>query len=320
MDADSLIDRRRLRRKLGFWRAAAILVAVLAIGATLWWSLPGRSAGAHIARISISGVVTDDTKLLATIEKAAASDAVKAIVVSLSTPGGTTYGGERIYRAIEAARASKPVVADVRSLAASAGYMIAAAADHIVAGETSIVGSIGVLFQYPQVSELMDKIGVELKEIKSAPLKAEPSPFHPASPAAEAMIRAMVMDSYDWFVDLVAERRGMPRDEVLRLADGSIYTGRQSLENGLVDALGGEAAIRAYLTSREIDAELEFVDWKPRGERSFGVLPEILAGVQALVRRNAPIVSISDEIDRLGGGKLFLDGLVSNWQAGAPSP
>jgi len=183
-----------------------------------------------------------------------------------------------------------------------------------VAGESSIVGSIGVIFQYAQASELLDKIGVSFEEIKSSPLKAEPSPFHETSEEARAMIRAMVLDSYDWFVDLVVEGREMERAQVLALADGSIFTGRQGLENGLVDALGGEAEIRAYLKTRGVADGLEIVDWTPPDETS-GLL--LGSGAASLLHQllGAP-VTISDEIDRLAGGKLFLDGLVSVWQVG----
>jgi protease IV len=206
----------------------------------------------------------------------------------------------------------KPVVSDVRTLAASAGYMVATAGDTIIAGESSITGSIGVIFQYPQMKDLMDKIGVSLEEIKSAPLKAEPSPFHPASEEAKTMIRSMVMDSYDWFVDLVAERRKLPRAEVLRLADGSIFTGRQALSAKLVDKLGGPEAIRAYLDERKVAADLPFVDYEAP-KRSFfpwggGSMQEFARSVLGLP------LDLQPTIEKLAGQKLFLDGLVSVWQ------
>lgn len=318
MDADQLIDRRRLRRKLGFWRAVAIVIVLVAIGIIIYVATPDQRGADHIARIDIAGVITDDARLVETIEEAAGADTVKAIVVSVSSPGGTTYGGEQLRKALLDARKKKPVVADVRTLAASAGYMIAASTDHIVAGETSIVGSIGVIFQYPQVGELMDKIGVSMNEIKSSPLKAEPSPFHPASPEAEAMIRSMVLDSYDWFVDLVAQERNMDRQRALSLSDGSIFTGRQGLGNGLVDDLGGETEIRAYLKERGVDDTLDMLEWKPRREQTGGLLPSIVG--RAVEQVTGSPVSLSEEIRQLGGGKLFLDGLLSLWQAGRNSP
>jgi protease-4 len=313
-DPNVLADRRRLRHKLGFWRILAV-VAAIAVVAALALNLDGPDTRSdHIARIDISGVISDDEDLLELIGDATASQSAKALVVSISSPGGTTYGGERIYKALLEAGKSKPVVADVRTLAASAGYMIAASSDHIVAGESSIVGSIGVIFQYAQAQDLLNKIGLRIEEIKSAPLKAEPSPFHEASEEAKAMIRAMVLDSYGWFVDLVAERRGIDRADVLALADGSIFTGRQGLENGLVDAIGGEAEIRAYLKSRDVDPDLEIIEWETQSDPA-----RQLIGAQAmdLIASYFGIpVRISDEIDRLSGGKLFLDGLVSVWQVG----
>ena len=192
--------------------------------------------------------------------------------------------------------------------------MIALAGDTIVAGESSITGSIGVLFQYPQIKELMDKIGISLEAIKSAPLKAEPSPFNPASEEAKAMIRAMVLDSYDWFVDLVAERRGLERAEALRLADGSIFTGRQALTSKLVDTLGGNEEIRAYLAEKGIPENLPVIDYEPR---SRGGLFSLAPGAIDLLRLfGVEGTGTGPVIEKLGGEKLFLDGLVSVWQVG----
>ncbi|WP_337181182.1 signal peptide peptidase SppA [Shinella sp.] len=312
MDQSAIADRRQLRRKLTFWRVAAVLIALAAIWAAVAWRAPDIGAGDHIARISISGIIQDDKDLLERLDRIAANDRAKALVVTISSPGGTTYGGEVIFKALRKVAEKKPVVSDVRTLAASAGYMVATAGDTIIAGESSITGSIGVLFQYPQMKELMDKIGVSLEEIKSAPLKAEPSPFHPASEDAKAMIRAMVMDSYDWFVDLVVERRKLPRTEVLRLADGSIFTGRQALAARLVDTLGGPEAIRAYLDTRKVAKDLPFVDYEPT--RRSGI-PFIGGSIRELARSVLGLsLDLQPTIEKLAGEKLFLDGLVSVWQ------
>ncbi len=311
MDQSAIADRRQLRRKLTFWRVAAVLIALAAVFAAVAWRWPGDTQD-HIARVSISGIIQDDSELLARLDAIAQNERAKALVVTIASPGGTTYGGEVIFKALRKVAEKKPVVSDVRTLAASAGYMVATAGDTIIAGESSITGSIGVLFQYPQMKELMDKIGVSLEEIKSAPLKAEPSPFHPASEDAKAMIRAMVMDSYDWFVDLVAERRKLPRAEVLRLADGSIFTGRQALAVKLVDTLGGPEAIRAYLDTRKVPKDLPFVDYEaPR--RS--AIPFLGGSIRELARSVLGLpVDLQPTIEKLTGEKLFLDGLVSVWQ------
>lgn len=314
MDGQAIVDRRRLRRKLSFWRILTLLVVVTAVAAMTFAALPSIRSGEQIARISITGLIQDDDDLIKLIDDAAKNDAVKALVVTISTPGGTTYGGERIHKALLRVSKSKPVVADIRTLAASAGYMIAASTDHIVAGESSIVGSIGVIFQYPQLKELLDKIGVRMEEIKSSPMKAEPSPFHDASPEAKAMIKSMVLDSYDWFIDLVAEGRHMERAKVLALADGTIFTGRQGLANGLVDELGGEAEIRAYIESRDIKPGLKIIDWEPNRESGGLFLPRITG--MLFERLSGVPVQLSDEMRQFGGGKLFLDGLLSVWQFG----
>jgi protease-4 len=185
--------------------------------------------------------------------------------------------------------------------------MIAIAGDQIVAGETSITGSIGVIFQYPQLKGLLDKIGVSLEEIKSAPLKAEPSPFHAPPEGAKAAMQAMVDDSFAWFVDLVAERRKVPRPEALRLADGRVFTGRQAAKEKLIDKVGGIKDIRDYLATKNIAADLPVVDWKPKSQSSNFLLGSVAKSIglgwlaDAIAFKNA-----SED-------KLLLDGLVSVW-------
>lgn len=315
MDQMAIADRRSLRRKLSFWRFVA-LVFLIGIGFALYRFASGDRAGMavpHVARIEISGLITDDKELLERLDRIADSSQAKALIVSISSPGGTTYGGERIFKAIRHVAEKKPVVSDIRTLAASAGYMIATAGDQIVAGESSITGSIGVIFQYPQINEMMQKIGVSLEEIKSSPLKAEPSPFHPASEEAKAMIRGMIMDSYGWFVDLVADRRKLPREDVLKLADGTIFTGRQALNVKLIDKLGGDDDIRAYLESRGVSKDLPVVDWKERDSSSYW----FASAMTEFFRQTGLAEAIAPDAFRLfGADKLFLDGLVSVWQVG----
>ncbi|MFK0162787.1 signal peptide peptidase SppA [Rhizobium sp. NPDC090279] len=317
MDSSAIADRRQMRRKLGFWRIVAVLLLV-ALGFALYRFISGDlpdARGPQIARVTISGLIQDDPELLERLRKIRDNDQVKALIVSISSTGGTTYGGERIFKAIRAVAAKKPVVSDIRTVAASAGYMIATAGDDIVAGDTSITGSIGVIFQYPQVKDLLDKVGVSLDEIKSAPLKAEPSPFHPASEDAKNMIRNMVMDSYAWFVDLVADRRKLPRDEVLKLADGSIFTGRQALQNKLIDTLGGEDEILAYLETRKVKKDLPIVDWKREDKTSPFFWPG--AASWLLNRLGYDDFIKGESLQKIMTDKLFLDGLLSVWQGAA---
>jgi len=312
--ADDIIDRRRMRRKLTFWRVAALLVAALAIAAGVAWSFGDTLTGAardHIARVRIEGTITEDDKLLALLQTVRETDAVKGVILTIDSPGGTTAGGEAIYEEVRRLAEAKPVTAQVGTLAASAGYMIATATDHIVARQSSIVGSIGVLFQYPDITELMGKIGVKLEGVKSSPLKAEPSPFTPTTEEERAMVRALVMDSYDWFVGLVEKRRGMTHAQTLALADGSIFTGRQALERKLVDALGGEETAKEWLHGKGVAAELKVYDWKPR--RDSGWLGAS-AAMRALAGWLGLPVGSSALLAEVGADRIFLDGLVSVWQ------
>jgi len=317
--ADDMIDRRRLRRKLTFWRVAAILVAALAIGAGSLWLIGDDFTGTatdHIAKVRIEGTITEDEELLERLEKIRKSAAVKGVILSIDSPGGTTAGGEAIFDAVRKLAADKPVVAQVGTLAASAGYMIASATDHIVARKSSIVGSIGVLVQFPNFTGLMDKIGIQLDEVKSSPLKAEPSPFNPTTEEERAMIRSMILDSYDWFVGLVEDRRPLTRAEVTALADGSVFTGRQALTKKLVDSLGGEQEAIDWLATKGVDASLKVVEWKPKGGGTG------LFFVEAMTRQLARLIGMpdygADVLREIGGDRIFLDGLLSVWHPEKP--
>lgn len=317
--ADEIIDRRRLRKKLSFWRIATFLVLAAAMISLIFYSgkdtfLSGKNSD-HIARVNIEGVITNDKPMLDLLKKLEDDDKVAGVILKISSPGGSTIGGEAAFEAIRSLAEKKPVVSSIGTLAASAGYMVASASDHIVARRSSIVGSIGVLFQYADASELLKKIGVKVNAVKSSPLKAEPSPFSPASEEAVAMIDRMVQDSYQWFVGLVVERRSISRAKVLTLADGSIFTGAQSLENGLIDEIGGEdKAVDWLKKQRGLDENLKIIDRKPKRPG------DSLFGNPAAVQRLAAYFGIelkSNEakaIEKTLRQRLLLDGLVSIWQ------
>lgn len=320
--AEEMIDRRQLRRKVTFWRLAAFLAAAAAIVASSVWlyddELSGRSRD-HIAKVKIEGTITEDEDLLERLADIRRSPAVKGVLLSIDSPGGTTAGGEAIFDEVRKLAAAKPVVAQVGTLAASAGYMIASATDHIVARKSSIVGSIGVLVQFPNVSGLMDKIGVTLDEVKSSPLKAEPSPFNPTTEPERAMMRSMIMDSYDWFVGLVDERRPLDRQQVLALADGSVFTGRQALEKKLIDEVGGEEEAIRWLESKGVALKLGIVEWKPKSSGA----SLFLGSAAARLAYSLGLGNLyADLLGQLGADRMFLDGLVSVWQpdiAGQPT-
>ncbi|GGD03351.1 signal peptide peptidase SppA [Aureimonas glaciei] len=316
-NAQDLIDRRRLRRKLGFWRGAALfLVGLAVVGVSLaLWSADGRgSARDSIAMVRVEGLITEDDKLLDLLADLKDDASVKAVILQIDSPGGTTVGGETLYNAARSIAEVKPLAAGVGTLAASAGYMIAVAADHIVAHETSIVGSIGVLFQYVDASVLLDTVGVKVDAIKSSPLKAEPSPFSPAPEAAKDMIRRLVMDTYDWFVTLVDARRPFDGAEARRLADGSVFSGRQALANRLIDGLGGEPEIRRWLEEeRQLTPGLPIVERKPDEEEGLGW--SIFARARSFVFASLGLDPRAETLpEALLRGSGHAGGLVSIWE------
>ena len=311
-DAEALIERRKLRRKLTVWRIAFLLLLAALIAGIASYSMRGANyATPHVAKVRIEGTIFENEELLKRLNKIADDDAVKGVILVLDSPGGTTVGGESIYEAVRKIAKKKPVVTQVGTLAASAGYMIASASDHIVARQTSIVGSIGVLFQYPDLSKLLDTIGVKVETIKSSPLKAEPNYFSPASDEAKAMIRNMIMDSYDWFVGIVEERRSFTHEEALALANGAVFTGRQALEKKLIDGLGGEEEAITWLASKGVSKDLPKLEWKPVGSDTGFSLRDLI------IHAGARLIGVPQEADamlkEIAKDRIFLDGLLSVW-------
>ncbi len=314
MDTEAILERRRLRRRATFWRIAAFLILILAIVgvagiATDIKGLGGQTARGQVADIKVDGFIATRPGAVDLIEAAASADSVKAILLHIDSGGGAASGGEALYRAVRSASDKKPVVAVIDGLGASAAYMTAIAADYVVARESAITGSIGVIFQYGNVEELLQKIGVDYAEIKSAPLKGEPSIFHPPPPGAEAMVKRLIDDTFDWFVGLVAERRKLPVLTVRQLADGSIYSGRQALRLKLIDAVGGVDEARAWLAAEKgVATDLPLKEWKPDTSVFATLQTNALAGVLRLLGIDADAASFLPR-------RLAVDGLLSVWQA-----
>src|SRR3954468_10117246 len=320
LDADIIVDRRRMRRKLTFWRVFAVLLAictVVVIGAAL--HAPGTSVltgagGNSIARVTIAGLIRTDRERVEALERLGKSPA-KAVIVHINSPGGTTSGSEELHDSIKRLKAEKPTVVVVDGLAASGGYIAALAADHIVAMETSLVGSIGVLFQFPNFSDALKTLGIKVEEVKSSPLKAAPNGFETTSPEARAAIESIVMDSYAWFRNMVKERRGLDDAALERVADGRVFTGRQGVGLKLVDELGDERTALAWLAKeKNIDPKTPVRDFRLRDR--LGDLPFLHTG--AVTSLDA--VGLGSFARRFGEWgavqaieRLNLDGLLALW-------
>ena len=261
-DAELIVDRRRLKRKLTLWRIVAVVFALAGLAALLWTPGGFNKYENHIARVRIDGLITGDQATLKLLDSIANSTAVQAVIVRIDSPGGTTAGSEAVYEELRILAKKKPVVAVMDTVAASGGYITAIAADHIVARGNTITGSIGVIFAFPEISKLLDTLGIKMEEIKSGELKAEPSPYKPVSDKVRAVSNEMVQDSFAWFTGLVAERRQLPLDRVKVLADGRVYTGRQALAVKLIDEIGGEDQAVAWLTAaRKVAPGTKVVEW-----------------------------------------------------------
>src|SRR4051812_22572305 len=274
LDADIIVDRRRMRRKLSFWRVFATFLAICAVVALgMAMRIPGSSmlsgeTGTSIARVTINGLIRTDRERAEALERLGASRAT-AVIIHINSPGGTTSGSEELYDSLMRLKERKPTVVVVEGLAASGGYIAAVAADHIVAQETALVGSIGVIFQYPNFGDALKTLGIKVEEIKSTPLKAAPNGFEPTSPEARAAIEAIVADSYSWFRNLVKARRGLDDAGLERVADGRVFTGRQGVALKLVDELGDERTAIAWLEKeKHVDPKTPVRDYRLRDRLS----------------------------------------------------
>ena len=247
LDADYVVERRRLKRRLTFWRVLGVVALVAAVVAAAG-RFDLRRQQDHVAQIAIGGLILDDPARDEAMKEVADDDKVKALLVKIDSPGGTYVGGEALYESLRRVGEKKPVVAIMGTTATSAGYMSALGSDHIVARSSTLTGSIGVILQTADVTGLLDKIGIKSVVVKSGPLKAQPNPLEKFSPAARKATEAIIADYFDMFVTLVAERRSLSREQVLKLADGRIFSGRQAKKAGLVDALGAEPEARKWLS------------------------------------------------------------------------
>ena len=295
LDTDALVDRRRTKRQLVVWRLATIGAFVL-FAVILTLRSGALTPNAYVVQLSVSGVLLGDRNRLDALAQVASDPDIRALIVQIDSPGGTVVAGEELYLAIRKVAETKPVVAVIGNLGTSAGYLVALGADQILARQSSVTGSIGVLIQTADFTELLQLLGISAETIKSSPLKATPSPVEELTPEARAAAQAVVDDIYRWFVDLVAERRDIAPLEALQLADGRVFTGRQAVANSLVDAIGGIDEAREWLQDTygiDLDLPTVAVDPKKRFSLAFDLLS---LGQKTLFSET-----------------LRLDGLVSVW-------
>ena len=295
MDTEALLDRYRLKRRLAIWRTVAI-VAVVGFAVTMvarFVDAPGE----HIARLSVDGIIVEDARREAALSHLVEDDEALALIVRINSPGGTTTGSEALFRNLRRVAEEKPVVAVIGTMGASGGYIAAVAADYIIARETSLTGSIGVILETAEFSRLLEKIGITAEAITSGPQKGQPSPIAPMTEETRAAVSAVVGDAFDWFKGLVSERRKLSEEEILVVSDGRVFTGRQALGHKLIDRIGGEREAIGWLErDREIPEDLPIV------ELEYHELPPLIERVAT--RLAGKVLSFEP---------LMLDGLRSVW-------
>ncbi len=261
-ETDIAIDRQRLKRRLVFWRVFGMLAVISAL-ITAFGQFDFGNNKEQIARLSIDGIIVDDPLRNKKLKQISKDNHTKALILFINSPGGTFTGGENLYHSIRSFAEKKPVVALMGGTAASAAYMIALAANHIIASNGTITGSIGVILQTANFSELMDKFGIKSVIIKSGPMKAQPNPMEPLSNEARSVTLSIIKDFFEVFVEMVMDRRKMDKETAYKLSDGRIYSGRQALSNGLIDALGRESDAVKWLSDEyKISEKLPVVDVK----------------------------------------------------------
>ena len=315
-DADAIVDRRRMRRKLTFWRVSAVLIVLFAVAGAAFVLVPGSKlmpTAASIARIKVTGLIRGNQDRVEALDRLAKSSA-RAVIEHIDSPGGTTAGSEQLYDSLRQLQAKKPMVVVIDGLAASGAYIAALSSDYVVAQDTSLVGSIGVLFQYPNFTEVLKTIGIKVEEVKSSPLKAAPNGFEPTSPEARAAIEAIVLDSYGWFKGLVKDRRRLDDAQLAKVADGRVFTGRQAVALKLIDGVGNEKTALAWLEKeKNVPANTPVRDYslEPRFSE-FSFLHVASWTFQAI-----GLSAIAQRVEAWGAvqavERLNLDGLLALW-------
>ncbi len=287
---DYILESQRLKKQIIKWRFLAFsLLVIIPILLKLAYT-DNRSKTnlldneSYIGRIYIDGMIFEDRERIKVLEEIANNKNVKALIMHIDSPGGTFIGSESTYYALRKIAEKKPLVATLGSIAASGGYMIALSADYILAYNGTITGSIGVLFQSFEVTELANKLGIELYSFKSSPVKASPNPFEKITPEVTKVTQDLINDMQSTFVSLVQARRSnIGREQLITICDGSSITGRQALEKGLIDEIGGEDKALEWLASKKNIKDLKVIDINLSDNRKhknwFGISSETLSSV-----------------------------------------
>ncbi len=292
MKNDNFLVIQDFKKKILSWKIVTFfcLISIILISTqNIFNKKKVKFKNEYVARISIKDIIKADNfsgKRLKELEK----DDVVGIILNIDSPGGEVVASEKLYLFFKNLSKKKPVVSVISSCGASGAYMVAMASDYIIAANTSIVGSIGVILETEEITELADKIGVKFTNFKSSPLKASPNMFEKITPDVEMVTNQLIEDIYDYFLNIFIERRNIKAIEAQEIANGQIYTGRQALEFGLIDKIGTEDDAIEYLKDNKVDMdEIEIVDYDIKYSDSFiSSVKKDLFGITNGLFRNKP--------------------------------
>ena len=250
----------------------------------------------HLVHLKVQGVIgADEHENVEALNRARDDAAVRGLLLEVNSPGGAVTGGEVLHDAVAAFARRKPVVVSMGSVAASAGYMVSTPASRIFANRSTLTGSIGVILESPDVSPLLDRVGVRVDQLVSGPMKGQPSVVKPLSPEGRAMLQGVVSDLYDFFVTVVAQDRHMPAGRVRELADGRPFTGQQALPLGLVDEIGNMDAARKWLVKKTIlpdDAKVTDIGpaaTRTRWQRLLSGILSVVPGAEFVLKESSAL-------------------------------
>ena len=277
-DSEHLTTISILRKKINNWRNICLFIILIFLS-VIFFSVNNQDINKilikpnSIVRITVEDVLIKDKYRDQVLENIKDNKNIAAILLKINSPGGDIVVSEELLYKFKEIAKSKPLVVAMESVAASGGYLVSLAADHIIARSGTITGSIGVIMQAQEVVDLADKLGINFLTYKSAPLKSSPSFFEKETREAKQAMQEVIDDSYDFFADIVkSHRKSKIKEENFdKIFDGRIFNGRQALKMGLIDEIGGEEEAISYLLKRMKikDSKIIDIDLKEKKKNFF---------------------------------------------------
>ena len=270
LDWQILEENKKKWYRKGIWRGILISI-IIVITISLFLNFNNLSSNfSHIARISINGVIFDNSETIEIIDNLAKNDNVKSVIVRINSPGGSVVGSESLYVAINSLSQKKPVISLMGEIATSGGYIVALASNYILARKNTLTGSIGVIVENQNFSELSEKIGVSIDTTKSGKIKGGQNPLSPSDPLVKINNQKLVNYSFDWFISIIKKNRDINQSVIDLVSDGRTLTGGMAMDLGLIDGIGSEKEALKYLEKKYPDFKgLPIIDIETPSQKSF---------------------------------------------------